>query len=77
MTGFSAERMGLRDRGRIATGLAADLVVFDPDTVGDNTTRRDPKQSPSGIETVVVNGQVVVREGKFDRAARAGQVLRR
>ncbi|HVN85905.1 MAG TPA: amidohydrolase family protein [Candidatus Binatia bacterium] len=77
MTGFSADRMGLRDRGRIATGLAADLVVFDPETVGDTTTRRAPNRSPSGIETVVLNGHVVVRDGKFDRAARAGQVLRR
>ena len=69
--------MGLRDRGRIAAGLAADLVVFDPATVGDNTTRRAPNRSPSGIETVVLNGTVVVRHGRFDRAARAGQVLRR
>ncbi len=76
MTSFSAERMGLRDRGRIAKGLAADLVVFDPATVGDNTTRRAPNTSPSGIETVVLNGRVVVKEGKFDRASRAGQVLR-
>ncbi|HVO24836.1 MAG TPA: amidohydrolase family protein [Candidatus Margulisiibacteriota bacterium] len=77
MTSLSAERMGLRDRGRIATGLAADLVVFDPATVGDNTTRRAPNRSPSGIECVVLNGCVVVEHGRFDRAARAGQVLRR
>lgn len=77
MTSYSADRMGLRDRGRIAQGLAADLVVFDPDRVGDNTTRRAPNRSPSGIETVVLNGQVVVTDGTFDRASRAGQVLRR
>jgi N-acyl-D-aspartate/D-glutamate deacylase len=76
MTSFSADRMGLRDRGRIAAGLAADLVVFDPATVEDNTTRRSPRHSPSGIETVVVNGQRVVRAGRFDRASRAGRVLR-
>ena len=77
MTSFSAARMGLRDRGRIAKGLAADLVVFDPATVGDNTIRREPSRSPTGIETVILNGTVVVRNGKFDRAARAGQVIRR
>jgi N-acyl-D-amino-acid deacylase len=77
MTSLSAQRMGLRDRGRIAKGLAADLVVFDPATVGDNTTRRAPNRSPSGIETVVLNGAVVVRNGKFDHRSRAGQVLRR
>ncbi len=77
MTGLSAGRMGLRDRGRIAQGLAADLVVFDPATVGDNTTRDAPNASPSGIEWVILNGTVVVRAGRFDRSARAGQVLRR
>ena len=76
MTSFSADRMGLRDRGRIAKGLAADLVVFDPETVGDTTTRKAPNRSPTGIETVVMNGVVVVREGRFDRASRAGRVLR-
>jgi len=75
MTSLSAQRMGLRDRGRIAKGMAADLVIFDPATVGDNTTRRAPNRSPSGIDTVIVNGTVVVRDGKFDRRSRAGHVL--
>ena len=57
-------------------GLAADFVVFDPDTVGDNTTRSDPQRSPSGIETVVLNGVPVVRKGSFDISQRAGRVLR-
>src|SRR5262249_45822303 len=50
MTSLSAARMGLRDRGCIAKGLAADLVIFDPLTVGDNSTRRAPNRSPSGID---------------------------
>ncbi len=77
MTSISAERMGLRDRGRVAVGLAADLVVFDPQRVGDRTTRRHPSESPSGIELVTLNGQIVVRNGRCDRDSRAGRVLRR
>lgn len=71
MTGFNAERMNLRDRGRIERGLAADLVVFDPATVADAW-----REKPVGIEVVVLNGRVVVEEGRFDRKARAGGVLR-
>lgn len=71
MTAFNAERMNLTDRGRIATGLAADLVVFDADGVEDHWDK-----SPTGIDTVVLNGQVVVSGGRFDRASRAGVVLR-
>lgn len=72
MTSFNAQRMNLRDRGRLAPGLAADVVVFDPDTVADAWNER-----PRGIDTVVLNGRVVVEQGRFDRAARAGAVLRR
>jgi N-acyl-D-aspartate/D-glutamate deacylase len=71
MTAFNAERMNLRDRGRIANGLAADLVVFDPETVADHWDK-----APTGIDTVVLNGTVVVSGGRFDRTSRAGQVLR-
>jgi N-acyl-D-aspartate/D-glutamate deacylase len=76
MTAFSAERMGLRDRGRIGPGLAADLVAFDPDTVDDGWSPGAPNRRPTGIETVVLNGRVVVEGGRFDRSARAGVVLR-
>jgi N-acyl-D-amino-acid deacylase len=77
MTGFNAERMNLGDRGRIASGLAADLVVFAPDVVADHWPGGTPDRRPSGIETVVLNGRVVVEQGRFDRRARAGVVLRR
>ena len=76
MTSFSADRMGLRDRGRVEAGLAADLVVFDPETVGDLTTRQDPARSPTGIDLVVLNGAKVVQGARFDTASRAGRVLR-
>ena len=71
MTSFNAERMNLKDRGRIAPGLAADIVVFDPDTVADAWNER-----PRGIDTVLLNGSVVVDGGRADRASRAGAVLR-
>ena len=77
MTGFSAERMGIADRGRIVEGLAADLVVFDPATIGDNTTRKEPNRSPTGIDFVVLNGEIVLEGGRFDTRSRAGRVLRR
>jgi dihydroorotase/N-acyl-D-amino-acid deacylase len=75
MTGLPAARMGLSDRGRIADGLMADLVVFDPATVADPGTFAEPHQYPTGIEYVVVNGQVTVDKGAMT-PIRAGRVLR-
>jgi N-acyl-D-amino-acid deacylase len=77
MTSLSAERMGLGDRGRVVRGLAADLVVFDPRTIGDTTTRRQPSRTPTGIDSVIVNGVRVVSDGRYERSLRAGRVLRR
>ena len=74
MTGFPAQRMGFRDRGRIAKGLAADLVVFDPQTIRDTATFEDPCRYPEGISHVLVNGRPVV-EGGQHTGALPGEVL--
>jgi N-acyl-D-amino-acid deacylase len=75
MTGQSAARVKLADRGRLAAGMAADVVVFDAATVIERATYADPFQYPEGINVVLVNGQVALREGQ--RAEhRFGQGLR-
>lgn len=76
MTSLPADRLGLRDRGRIAENAAADLVVFDRNRVRDLATFQAPHQYPEGIPYVIVNGAVVVDNGNFT-GERAGRVLRR
>jgi len=73
-TSAPAERLGLSDRGRIAVGMAADLVLFDPASVGDRATYDDPALPPTGIVGVWVNGVRTVRDGKTTGAG-AGKVL--
>jgi N-acyl-D-amino-acid deacylase len=68
MTGMPAARLRFTDRGRIAAGLLADLVVFDPATVLDRATFEDPHQYPVGIPHVLVAGQFVVRDGEHTGA---------
>ena len=75
MSGFAAGRLHLRDRGRLAPGAAADVVVFDPHTVSDQATFADPFQYPTGISAVIVNGKVTIREGEHS-AAGAGKALK-
>jgi len=74
-TGLSASRYGLDDRGVVASGKAADLVVFDLDTIRDNSTYDDPVHFPDGLEYVIVNGKVVVDNGAYKPDALAGQLL--
>lgn len=76
MTGAPAARLGLRDRGVIRPGAAADLVLFNPDTVQDTATYEDPCQHPVGIDLVLVNGEPVVEGGRHTGAL-PGKVLRR
>ncbi len=56
MTGLTAMRLGLRERGRIAAGCHADLTVFDPDTIIDNATFDSPTEACTGMRHVFVNG---------------------
>jgi N-acyl-D-aspartate/D-glutamate deacylase len=76
MTSMAAAQVGLRDRGRIARGSKADLVVFDAAEVRDQATFDDPHQYPIGIRYVLVNGELVIDEGQHT-GARPGMVLRR
>lgn len=76
MTGFPAQRMGFRDRGLLRKGYAADITVFDPATVRDVATFEDPCRYPEGIPYVIVNGKVVVDNGRHTGVL-AGEVLER
>ena len=60
MTSLSASNVGITDRGIIRPGLAADLVLFDPRTVGDRATIKSPHIVSTGIKTVWVNGEAVL-----------------
>ena len=61
MTGFTAQRFKLNDRGLLRPGKAADIVIFDADLVNDTATYDAPKNFPVGIEHVLVNGEIAVK----------------
>ena len=75
MTGLTAKTFGLADRGVLKGGYAADITIFDPN-VDETATFEKPIQQAKGIDTVIVNGKIVWREGK-PTGARPGKVLRR
>ena len=76
MTSLPARRMGFADRGVVAPGKRADVVLFDPRGVQDRATVAEPGAPPAGIPHVLVNGVPVVRNGRIT-GARPGMVLRR
>ena len=76
MTGLPAATVGLVDRGLLAAGMAADVVVFDPVSVIDHATFEAPTLQSEGIRAVVVNGQLALRDGR-PTGQRVGQALRR
>jgi len=75
MTSLPANRLKLYDRGRIAPGMAADLIIFDPNTIQDTATFTKPLSFPTGISYVLVNGKIAVDHGK-PTGELAGKVLR-
>ena len=76
MTGKTARWMGIAQRGEIKPGNFADIVIFDPDTIADNTTVKETARRPTGIENVIINGEMVVESGKYIKDKKAGQVVR-
>ena len=75
MTLDPCRRLGVRDRGRLAEGMKADIVLFDPERVGDRATYERPVAYPDGLEMVLVNGETVV-EKDAHTGARPGRALR-
>ena len=75
MTALPASRVHLRDRGRLALGLAADVVVFDAASIADMATYEQPFAYPTGVAAVLVNGKIAVRGGERG-AERTGRALR-
>ncbi len=75
MTGFPAKVVGLSDRGIIAPGAYADIVIFNPENIADKANYINPYQFPTGINYVLVNGNVALKEN-FLADARYGRILR-
>ena len=75
MSGAVADRLSLRDRGQLRAGFYADVVIFDPETIGDRATFEDSHQLSVGIRDVWVNGTRVLREGAHTEAT-PGRFLR-
>jgi N-acyl-D-aspartate/D-glutamate deacylase len=75
MTAAVADRLGLRERGLLRAGCYADVVVFDPATIGDKATFAEPHQLATGVRDVWVNGARVLRDGAHTGAT-PGRVVR-
>ena len=76
ITSMPAQKLGIRDRGLLREKMCADITIFNPDIIEDKATFMDPQQYAAGIEYVIVNGKVAVRNGKYSGVL-AGQVLRK
>ena len=76
LTARPAERMGLADRGRLAGGMKADIAIFDPSEFREVGTLDSPSQLAVGMEHVIVNGRLVLRDGEMT-GCRSGRVLRK
>jgi N-acyl-D-amino-acid deacylase len=76
MAAHAARRFGLKDRGLLRDGFAADVVIFDPDAVRDRSTFGHSRQLAEGMEHVIVNGELVLHAGRRTKAL-PGRALRR
>lgn len=77
MTSLPAQRFRLKDRGILKEGMCADITVFNPETIADNSTVSEPAKRPSGITYVFNNGGMMVKDGICDTSFRGGRIIRR
>lgn len=76
VTGKAADMLGLKDRGRLEKGMAADIVVFDPETIGPRATYLEPVQLSQGVKHILVNGGIALQDG-VQTGWRGGRFLRK
>ena len=67
----------MKKKGRLQEGMDADIVVFDPNTIAEKGTYEEPNQPAVGVQTLLVNGQLVVNDGQLILDAAPGQPIRR
>ena len=67
----------MKKKGRIQVGMDADIVVFDPKTIADKATYTEPNQPAVGVQAVLVDGELIVKEGKLLTDAAPGKPIRR
>ncbi len=75
MTSMPADKLNFKDKGRIEKGKSADVVIFDYDTIQDKAIYTDPHQYPEGIQFVIVNGEVVIKNGEHT-GAMPGKIIK-
>jgi len=75
-TSLPAEMLGLKNRGKLAEGFIADIVIFDPEKITDKATFSDPHQYSEGIQLLVINGKIVIEDGNYNGKL-AGKALRK
>lgn len=74
-TALPASRIGLKDRGLITPGYAADIVIFNPETIIDTADYSNPHQFGKGVEHVIVNGQHTIENGKYNGCELKGMIV--
>ena len=76
MTGFPAQKLGLKDRGILKEGSFADITIFDQETIAEQATFTDPHNYSTGIKHVIVNGKLTINNGKHERVMN-GTILKK
>jgi len=75
MTSLPAQSLQMKNRGVLAEGYKADVVIFDPETIKDNATHANARQYSTGTQTVIVGGKISIESGKYNGALNGNLLL--